>query len=75
MNANPHIDVRISPAGAITIEAAGYTGTTCEEATAFLEEALGTIGRRQRTRDYYRKDCSVGTRSRRRTPNRQELQS
>lgn len=75
MNANPHIDVCISPAGAITIEAAGYTGSTCEEATAFLETALGTIGQRQRTRDYYRPERSVGTRNRRRTRNQQEVQS
>lgn len=75
MKANTRIDVRISPAGAITIEAAGYTGATCEEATAFLEEALGTIGHRQRTRDYYRKDRSAGTRTRRQTGNQQEVQS
>ena len=54
MKSKPRIEVRISPEGAITIDAHGYTGSTCEEATRFLEEALGTIGRRQRTRDWYR---------------------
>jgi hypothetical protein len=75
MKAKPHIDVRISPTGAITIEAVGYTGSTCEEATRFLEEQLGILGQRQRTRDHYRKDRSVDTRRRRQTPNRQEVQS
>ena len=55
MTSKPRIEVRISPEGAITIDALGYTGSTCEEATRFLEEALGTIGRRQRTRDWYRR--------------------
>ena len=52
--ANPHIKVWISPEGHITLDAVGFTGKTCEEATRFLEEELGTVGRRQRTRDWYR---------------------
>ena len=55
MKTKQHIEVRISPEGGITVEAHGYTGNTCEEATRFLEEELGTIGRRQRTRDWYRR--------------------
>jgi hypothetical protein len=56
MKSKQRIDVWISPEGAITIDAVGYTGSSCEEATAFLEQALGTVGRRQRGRDYYRKN-------------------
>ena len=55
MKTQPQIDVWISPEGAITVHAVGYTGSTCEEATAFLESELGNVGRKQRTRDYYRK--------------------
>ena len=55
MNSNERIDVWISPEGAITLDAVGYTGSSCEEATRFLEESLGTVGRKQRTRDYYRR--------------------
>jgi hypothetical protein len=57
MNSHPskqRINVWISPERAITIDAVGYAGSSCEEATAFLELALGTVGRRQRNRDYYR---------------------
>ena len=56
MKSNQRIDVWISPDGKITIDAVGYTGNTCEEATTFLEQALGTVGRKQRTRDYYRRE-------------------
>ena len=42
------IEVSVSPAGAISIEAEGYTGSGCEEATRFLEEALGLPGKRIR---------------------------
>jgi hypothetical protein len=55
MNSKERIDVWISPEGAITLDAVGYNGSNCEEATRFLEESLGTIGRKQRTRDYYRR--------------------
>jgi hypothetical protein len=55
MSPKERIDVWISPEGAITLDAVGYTGSTCEEATRFLEESLGTVGRKQRTRDYYRR--------------------
>jgi hypothetical protein len=55
MSTKERIDIWISPEGAITLDAVGYTGSTCEEATRFLEESLGTVGRKQRTRDYYRR--------------------
>ena len=35
------IEVSVSPSGEIAIEAEGYTGSSCEDATRFLEEALG----------------------------------
>ncbi|NLT70695.1 MAG: DUF2997 domain-containing protein [Verrucomicrobiaceae bacterium] len=58
MKTPTRIDVWVSPEGAITIDAVGYTGSSCEEATRFLETALGTVGRKQRTRDYYRRQSS-----------------
>ena len=67
---NQRIDVWISPEGAITIDAVGYTGSSCEEATAFLEQALGTIGRRQRNRDWYRQSTRQCT-----NPNQQQQQN
>ena len=49
------IEVSVSPAGAISIEAEGYTGSGCEEATRYLEEALGLPGRRKRKAEFYRR--------------------
>ena len=63
MKNTPRIDVWIQPDGAITIDAVGYTGNTCEEATRFLEEELGAVGRKQRTRDYYRRQSNSSSNS------------
>ena len=35
------IEVIVHPDGSLAIDAVGFTGTDCTEATAFLEEALG----------------------------------
>jgi hypothetical protein len=61
------IEVSISPTGAITIEAEGYTGSSCEEATRFLEEALGLPGKRTRKAEFYRRRTN--------TTNHQRLES
>jgi len=49
------IEVSVSPAGAISIEAEGYSGSGCEDATRFLEEALGLPGKRKRKSEFYRR--------------------
>ncbi len=69
MKSKERIDVWISPEGAITIDAVGYTGSSCEEATRFLETALGTVGRKQRSRDYYRRESN---RNHNENPNQQQ---
>ena len=46
------IEVTVSPAGEIKIDAVGYTGSSCEEATRFLEEALGLPGKRVRKGEF-----------------------
>jgi len=56
MKSKEQIEVWINADGDITINAVGYSGNTCEEATRFLEEGLGIVGRKQRSRDYYRKN-------------------
>ena len=61
------IEVSVSPAGAISIEAEGYTGSGCEEATRFLEEALGLPGKRKRKAEFYRRRTN--------TTNEQRLES
>ena len=61
------IEVSVSPTGAISIEAEGYSGSGCEEATRFLEEALGLPGKRTRKAEFYRRKSK--------TTNQQKLES
>jgi len=49
------IDVMVTQEGEIIVEAMGFHGQDCEQATAFLEEALGRVDRRTRKPDYYRR--------------------
>jgi len=40
------INIDIGPDGTLTIDAAGFSGPDCEQATKFLEDALGnTVSR------------------------------
>ena len=48
------IEVVVQPSGELQIDAVGFSGADCEKATAFLEEALGPVGQKQRKPQYYR---------------------
>ena len=37
------IEILIAPGGGITIDAVGFKGADCEQATKFLEQALGQV--------------------------------
>lgn len=52
------IQVRITLAGEITVEAQGYKGNGCEAATKAIEEALGKPGTRTRKPDFWRQENS-----------------
>lgn len=41
MTTTRQVTVRVGTDGAVQVEADGFTGTSCVEATAALEEALG----------------------------------
>ncbi len=47
------IEVIVAPDGSIQIDAVGFQGTDCERATAFLEDALGSVADRQRKPEYH----------------------
>ncbi|MEA3208554.1 MAG: hypothetical protein QOE70_1611 [Chthoniobacter sp.] len=49
------IEVTVQPTGEITIEAVAFKGADCEQATKYLEEALGVVGQRNRKPDYYQR--------------------
>ena len=48
------IDILINQQGQLTINAMGYQGADCEKATAFLEEALGSLTQKQRKPEWHR---------------------
>ena len=60
------IEVTIQPTGEITIDAVGFKGADCEQATRFLEDALGVVATKQRKPEYHQ---------RRTTSNQQKLGS
>ena len=47
------IEVIVASDGSISIDAVGFQGTDCEKATAFLEDALGSVAGRQRKPEYH----------------------
>ncbi len=53
------IEVVIHPDGSVTVEAFGYRGSSCEEATAFLEQALGVAVSKKRKPEYYQKEGRI----------------
>jgi Protein of unknown function (DUF2997) len=40
------IEIIVSEAGEVSIDAVGFKGADCERATAYLEQALGVIGKK-----------------------------
>ena len=50
------IRVKIDKEGNLQIEAQGFKGKSCTEATADLEVFLGKAGEKELTADYYKKD-------------------
>jgi len=52
-----HID--IAPDGSLTIEAKGFSGNGCLQATAALEQALGSVTTRERKPEYFKNQRRV----------------
>lgn len=53
MNGKRSIEVTVQPSGEITIDAVGFEGADCEQATRYLEETLGVIGTKQKKPEYH----------------------
>jgi hypothetical protein len=47
------IEIIIAPDGGLTIDAVGFKGADCDQATKFLEQALGVTGVRRRKPEYH----------------------
>lgn len=49
----PVIEVLVHPDGQTAIQTRGFVGTSCREASRFLEEALGTSSQERLTAEFY----------------------
>ena len=47
------IEILIAPDGTLTIDAVGFKGADCDQATKFLEQALGLTAGKQRKPEYH----------------------
>jgi hypothetical protein len=47
------IEVIVSPKGETTLQTKGYSGADCQQASRFLEEALGLVAAERKTTEYY----------------------
>jgi hypothetical protein len=47
------IEITVSPEGAVNIKTAGFTGSSCKDATRDLEKALGVAGRESLLTEFY----------------------
>ena len=50
------IEIEVLPTGEIHIEAVGFVGSSCKEATKALEEALGTLELFQTKPEYHQQN-------------------
>ena len=50
---NKTIEVIIGPSGELQIDAVGFKGPDCEQATKFLEQALGVVGQKRKKPEYH----------------------
>jgi hypothetical protein len=49
----PTIEIIITPTGEITIDAISFKGADCEQATHYLEAALGVVSQRAKKPEYH----------------------
>ena len=52
------IEIIVSPSGQSTVETRGFTGASCQEASRFLEQALGNRTSERLTAEFYQTRAS-----------------
>jgi len=50
------IEITVSPAGQTTVQTKGFTGTSCQDASRALEQALGLRQAEERTAEFYQSE-------------------
>ena len=56
---NKCIEVVVAPTGEITVDALGFKGSDCAEATRFLEQALGVVQERWRKPEWHSRSLCI----------------
>ena len=57
-NTTRTIEVIVSPAGEATVQTKGFSGSSCRDASRFIERALGERATEQLTADFYQPQAS-----------------
>jgi hypothetical protein len=47
------IEILVSPTGQVTVQTKGFTGASCQEASRFIEQALGRRTGEQLTAEFH----------------------
>jgi hypothetical protein len=53
------IEIVVKPDGNTTVQTKGFAGSSCREATRFLEKALGQVAGEQLTAEFHNSSASV----------------
>ena len=53
MSNTPIIEVTVSPTGQVSVQTRGFAGSSCRQASAFLEKALGQVTKDRPTAEMY----------------------
>jgi hypothetical protein len=52
------IEVTVSPRGETTVQTKGYAGADCQNASKFLEQALGVTTAESKTAEFYQNQAA-----------------
>jgi hypothetical protein len=55
---SPIIEIVISPQGETRVETKGFAGSSCRQASRFLEQALGTMAKETVTAEFYEQEAA-----------------
>ena len=52
------IEITVDPQGGVSVKTNGFTGSSCKDASRFIEQALGTSGRESLLPEFYNQASS-----------------
>jgi hypothetical protein len=58
MTSKPIIEVTVSPTGEVSVQTRGYSGSSCRQASVFLEKALGQVAKDRPTAEMHQSQAT-----------------